>query len=83
MNMSDQYLKSSALASDILIACVAGGISLGVLYCFAGEAARRVGIQANLKSRLLQFWGILSSAQPGLREFLIAWEAIKRQSNDN
>ena len=32
------------------LACVAGGISVGVLYCFGGGAARRVGIQVNLKS---------------------------------
>ena len=25
------------------LACVAGGISVGVLYCFGGGAARRVG----------------------------------------
>ena len=26
------------------VACVAGGISVGVLYCFGSGAARRVGI---------------------------------------
>ena len=31
---------------------VAGRISVGVLYCFGGGAARRVGIQVNLKSCL-------------------------------
>ena len=34
-----------------MVAYVAGGISVGVLYCFSGGTARRVGIQANLKSR--------------------------------
>ena len=29
------------------LACVAGGISVEVLYCFGGGAARRVGIQVN------------------------------------
>ena len=54
------------------IACVAGRIiSVGVLYCFGGRVARRVGIHVNLKSRLPQFLGILNSPQPGLREFLI------------
>ena len=53
------------------VACVAGGVSVGVLYCFGGGAARRVGIQINLKSRLPQFLSILNSLQPGLREFLI------------
>ena len=39
---------SSKSAIDHLhdrVACVAGGISVGVLYCFGGGAARRVGIQ--------------------------------------
>ena len=53
------------------IACVAGRISVGVLYRFGGRVARRVVIQVNLKSRLPQFLGILNSPQPGLREFLI------------
>ena len=44
---------------------------MGVLYCFGGGAARRVGIQVNLKSRLALFLGLLNSSQPGLREFLI------------
>ena len=44
---------------------------MDVLYCFGGGAARRVGIQVNLKSHLPQFLGILNSPQPGLREFLI------------
>ena len=47
------------------LACVDGGISVGVL-CFGSGAARRVGIQVNLKSRLPQFLGILNSPQPGL-----------------
>ena len=29
------------------IACVAGRISVGVLYCFGGRVAKRVGIQVN------------------------------------
>ena len=36
------------LNSRELIACVAGGISEGMLYCFVGGASRRVGIQVNL-----------------------------------
>ena len=52
------------------LACVDGGISVGVL-CFGSGAARRVGIQVNLKSRLPQFLGILNSPQPGLQKFLI------------
>ena len=36
------------LNSRELIACVAGGISEGMLYCFGGGASRRVGIQVNL-----------------------------------
>ena len=32
-----------------VLACVAGGISVGVLYCFGGGATRRVCIQVNLK----------------------------------
>ena len=44
---------------------------MGVLYCFGGGAARRVGIQVNLKSRLPKFLGILNSPQPGLRDFPI------------
>ena len=44
---------------------------MGVLYCFGGRAARRVGIQVNLESRQPKFLGILNSSQPGLREFLI------------
>ena len=32
---------------------------MGVLYCFGDEAARRVGIKVNLKSRLPQFLGTL------------------------
>ena len=47
------------------------------------QATRRLGIRVNLKSRLPQFLGILNSPQPGLPEFLIGWEAIKRQSNNN
>ena len=53
------------------LACVDGGISVGVLCCFRSGAARRVGIQVNLKSCLLQFLGILNSPQPGLQKFLI------------
>ena len=34
-----------------VVACVTGGICVGVLYCFGGGATRRVGIQVNLKSR--------------------------------
>ena len=44
---------------------------MGVLYCFGGGAARRVGMQVNLKSRPPQFLGILNSSQSGLWEFLI------------
>ena len=50
---------------------IAGRISVGVLYCFVGGAARRVGIQVNLKSNLPQFLGILNNPQPGLQEFVI------------
>ena len=77
------------------LACVAGGICARV-YCFIAFAAepRRVlcfvcaaateeWVQVNFKSRLPQVLGILNSPQPGLREFLIGWEAIKHQSNDN
>ena len=32
-----------------LLACAAGGTLVGVLYCFGGGAARRVGIQLILK----------------------------------
>ena len=32
-----------------LLACAAGGNWVGVLYCFGSGAARRVGIQVNLK----------------------------------
>ena len=53
------------------VACVDGGISMGVLCSFGSGAARRVGIQVNLKSRLPQFLGILNSPQPGLQKFLI------------
>ena len=34
---------------SLFVACVAGGISVGVLYRFRGGAARRVCIQANFK----------------------------------
>lgn len=34
---------------SLFVACVAGGISVGVLYRFGGGAARRVCIQANFK----------------------------------
>ena len=34
-----------------VVACVAAGICVGVLYCFGGGATRRVGIQVNLKLR--------------------------------
>ena len=36
------------LNSRELIACVAGRISVGMLYCFGGAASKRVGIQVNL-----------------------------------
>ena len=36
------YLNS-ALNNSAPLACVAGGISVGALYCFGGRAARRVG----------------------------------------
>ena len=53
------------------LACVDGGISMGVLCCFGSRAAKRVGIQVNLKSHLPQFLVILNSPQPGLQNFLI------------
>ena len=34
---------------SLFVACGAGGISVGVLYCFGGGAARRVDIQVNYK----------------------------------
>ena len=71
------------MTSKVRLACIAGG-GVGVLYCFGGGAVRRrVGVQVNLKSRLPQFLGIFKSPQPGLGEFLIGYEAIKRQSNDH
>ena len=36
------------------LVCVAGGISVGVLYCFGGGAARRVGFPGGGYSR--EFW---------------------------
>ena len=53
------------------LACVDGGISVGVLCCFRSGVTRRVGIQVNLKSCLPQFLGILNSPQPGLQKCLI------------
>ena len=65
------------------LACVDGRFSMGMLCCFRSGAARRVGIQVNLKSCLPQFLGILNSPQPGLQKFVIGYEAIKGQSNGN
>ena len=42
------FFSCSPLFVCATLACVAGGISVGLLYCFG--AARRVGIQVNLKS---------------------------------
>ena len=36
---------------SLFVACGAGGISVEVLYCFGGGAARRVGIQVNYRER--------------------------------
>ena len=44
------FFSCSPLFVCATLACVAGGISVGLLYCFGGGAARRVGIQVNLKS---------------------------------
>ena len=46
----DVFFSCSPLFACATLACVAGGISVGMLYCFGGAAARRVGIQVNLKS---------------------------------
>ena len=49
------FLNCCAAARQTVLkklACVAGGISVGELYCFGGGAARRVGTQVNLTSRL-------------------------------
>ena len=64
------------------IACIAGRISVGMLYCFGRRAEGRVGIQVeestgkdtflickqNLKSRLPQFLGILNTVKPCVKE---------------
>ena len=47
------------MTSKVQLACIAGGISVGVLCCFGGGAVRRErggwggggGVQVNLKSR--------------------------------
>ena len=80
--LGKNFVKLKSMTSKVRLACIAGG-GVGVLYCFGGGAVRRVGVQVNLKSRLPQFLGILKSPQPGLGEFLIGYEAIKRQSIDH
>ena len=62
------------MTSKVQLACIAGGISVGVLCCFGGGAVRRGGgvggggLQVNLKSRLPQFFYIiepLTETEPG------------------
>ena len=61
-----EFCHIEPMTSKVQLACIAGGISVGVLYCFGGGAVRRVGLQVILKSRLRQFLGILKSPQPSL-----------------
>ena len=41
-NANLDFIRTLVLVPGKLV-CVAGGISVGVLYCFGGGAARRVG----------------------------------------